>query len=232
MGQALASTGEEVVIDGSGYTGRRMLDDGSYDSKQVKLTGRNLVFTDDAWESCKVALGELLLGDGSSAYGINAEVLIGEAILGNNLRILDDEGRDLLTVVDGRIEASVRDVQDNVDTLAEAVLGDGGLSIRISTLENTEVTEITTTTGFTFNSEGLTIYESGKDIENKLYNEGMQVSRVSGSEKTPILIADVDGVSALNLHSRQFLIIGDTSRFEDFNNGTDEKRTACFHIST
>ena len=232
MGQALASTGEEVVIDGSGYTGRRMLDDGSYDSKQVKLTGRNLVFTDDAWESCKVALGELLFGDGSSAYGINAEVLIGEAILGNNLRILDNDGRDLLTVVDGRIEASVRDVQDNVDTLQEMVLGDGGLSVRISTLENTEQTEIRTTTGFTFNSEGLTIYESGKDIENKLYNEGMQVSRVSGSEKTPILTASADGVSALNLHSRQFLIIGDNSRFENFNNGIESNRTACFHIST
>lgn len=232
MGQALASTGEEVVIDGSGYTGRRMLDDGTYDSKQVKLTGRNLVFTDDAWESCKVALGELLFGDGSSAYGINAEVLVGEAILGNNLRILDNNGNDLLTVVDGRIEASVRDVQDDVDTLAEAVLGDGGLSIRISTLENTEVTEITTTTGFTFNAEGLTIYESGKDIENKLNNEGMQVLRVSGSESTPILTANTDGVDALNLRSRQFLIIGDNSRFENFNNGTESNRTACFHIST
>lgn len=232
MGQALASTGEEVVIDGSGYTGRRMLDDGTYDGKQVKLTGRNLVFTDDAWESCKVALGELLFGDGSSAYGINAEVLIGEAILGNNLRILDNEGRDLLTVVDGRIAASVSSVQDDVNTLQELVLGDGGLSIRISTLENTELTEITTTTGYTFNAEGLTIYESGKDIENKLYNEGMQVSRISGSERTPILTANAEGVSALNLHSRQFLIIGENSRFEDFNNGTNEKRTACFHIST
>lgn len=232
MGQALASTGEEVVIDGSGYTGRRMLGDGTYDSKQVKLTGRNLVFTADAWESCKVALGELLFGDGSSAYGINAEVLIGEAILGNNLRILDNEGRDLLTVVDGRIAASVSSVQDDVNTLQELVLGDGGLSIRISTLENTELTEITTTTGYTFNAEGLTIYESGKDIENKLYNEGMQVSRISGSERTPILTADAEGVSALNLHSRQFLIIGENSRFEDFNNGTNEKRTACFHIST
>lgn len=232
MGQALASTGEEVVIDGSGYTGRRMLDDGTYDSKQVKLTGRNLVFTDDAWESCKVALGELLFGDGSSAYGLNAEVLVGEAILGNNLRILDNNGNDLLTVVDGRIAASVNTVKDDVNTLTEAIIGEGGLSVRISTLENTEVTEITTTTGFTFNAEGLTIHESGKDIENKLNNEGMQVLRVSGNESTPILTANTDGVDALNLHSRQFLIIGDNSRFENFNNGTEANRTACFHIST
>ena len=231
MGQALASTGEEVVIDGSGYTGRRMLEDGTYDRKQVKLTGRSLVFTDDAWESCKVALGELLFGDGSSAYGINAEVVIGDVILGNNLRILDNNGNDLLTVVDGKIAASVSEVQDDVKTLTEAIMGEDGLAVRITTLENTGVSEVTTTTGFTFNAEGLTIYESGKDIENKLNNEGMQVSRISGDETTPILTANTDGVDALNLHSRQFLIIGDNSRFENYDNGTEANRTACFHIT-
>lgn len=231
MGQALASTGEEVVIDGSGYTGRRMLEDGTYDRKQVKLTGRSLVFTDDAWESCKVALGELLFGDGSSAYGINAEVVIGDVILGNNLRILDNNGNDLLTVVDGKIAASVDEVKGNVETLTEAVMGEDGLAVRITTLENTGVSEVTTTTGFTFNAEGLTIYESGKDIENKLNNEGMQVSRISGDEIIPILTANTDGVDALNLHSRQFLIIGDNSRFENYDNGTEANRTACFHIT-
>lgn len=231
MGQALASTGEEVVIDGSGYTGRRMLEDGTYDRKQVKLTGRSLVFTDDAWESCKVALGELLFGDGSSAYGINAEVVIGDVILGNNLRILDNNGNDLLTVVDGKIAASVGEVQGDVETLTEAIMGEDGLAVRITTLENTGVSEVTTTTGFTFNAEGLTIYESGKDIENKLNNEGMQVSRISGDESVPILTANTDGVDALNLHSRQFLIIGDNSRFENYDNGTEANRTACFHIT-
>lgn len=231
MGQALSSTGEEVVIDGSGYTGRRMLEDGTYDRKQVKLTGRSLVFTDDAWESCKVALGELLFGDGSSAYGINAEIIIGDVILGNNIRILDNNGNDLFTVVDGKIEASVRGVRDDVDTLTEAVIGENGLSVRITTLENAGVSEVTTTTGFTFNSEGLTIYESGKDIENKLNNEGMQVSRISGDESTPILTANADGVDALNLQARQFLIIGDNSRFENYDNGTEANRTACFHIT-
>ena len=231
MGQALASTGEEVVIDGSGYTGRRMLEDGTYDRKQVKLTGRSLVFTDDAWESCKVALGELLFGDGSSAYGINAEVVIGDVILGNNLRILDNSGNDLLTVVDGKIAASVSEVKGDVETLTEAAMGEDGLAVRITTLENTGVSEVTTTTGFTFNAEGLTIYESGKDIENKLDNEGMQVSRISGDESIPILTANTDGVDALNLHSRQFLIIGDNSRFENYDNGTEANRTACFHIT-
>lgn len=230
MGQALASTGEEVVIDGSGYTGRKLLESGVYDPRQVKLTGKSLVFTDDAWESCRVAIGELLFGDNDSAYGINAEIIIGDIILGNNLRILDNSGNDLLTVVDGKITASVSEVKGDVETLTEAVMGEDGLAVRITTLENTGVSEVTTTTGFTFNAEGLTIYESGKDIENRLSNEGMQVSRISGDESVPILIANTDGVDALNMHSRQFLIIGDNSRFENYDNGTEPNRTACFHI--
>lgn len=231
MSKALASTDEEVIIDESGYTSRRLLDDGTYDPRQVKLTGRNLVFTDDAWESCKVALGELLFGDGSSSYGINAEVLVGDVIIGNNLRILDNDGNDLFTVVDGRIEASITGVKDDVETLTQAVMGEDGLIVRITTLEDTGVTEVTTTTGYTFNADGLTIYETGSNIKNLLNNKGMYVSRLTGENEESILTADAEGVDALNLRSRQFLIIGDNSRFENYNNGVEANRTACFHIS-
>ena len=228
MGQALASTGEEVVIDGSGYTGRKLLESGVYDPRQVKLTGKNLVFTDDAWESCKVAIGELLFGDKESAYGINAEIIIGDIILGNNLRILDNDGNDAFTVMDDKIEAAIGDVNEEITRIKQT---NDEISITIQELADRGVTEVTTTTGFTFNAEGLTIYETGKDIENKLNNEGMQVSRISGDESIPILTADTDGVDALNLRSRQFLIIGDNSRFENYDNGTEANRTACFHIT-
>lgn len=228
MGQALASTGEEVVIDGSGYTGRKLLESGVYDPRQVKLTGKNLVFTDDAWESCKVAIGELLFGDKESAYGINAEIIIGDIILGNNLRILNNDGNDAFTVMDDKIEAAIGDVNDEITKIKQT---NNEISITIQELANRGVSEVTTTTGFTFNAEGLTIYETGKDIENKLNNEGMQVSRISGDESIPILTADTDGVDALNLRSRQFLIIGDNSRFENYDNGTEANRTACFHIT-
>ena len=228
MGQALASTGEEVVIDGSGYTGRKLLESGVYDPRQVKLTGKSLVFTDDAWESCKVAIGELLFGDKESAYGINAEIIIGDIILGNNLRILDNDGNDAFTVMDDKIEAAIGNVNEEITRIKQT---NDEISITIQELADRGVTEVTTTTGFTFNAEGLTIYETGKDIENKLNNEGMQVSRISGDESIPILTADTDGVDALNLRSRQFLIIGDNSRFENYDNGTEANRTACFHIT-
>lgn len=113
MDAALASANEEVIIDGAGYTGRQKTGDGTYDPRQVKLTGKSLVFTDDAWESCKVAIGQIVVGN-DTAYGINAETIIGDIIIGNELHIKDNNGNDLFTAIDGRISALVTDVNSAV----------------------------------------------------------------------------------------------------------------------
>ena len=236
---ALSSTGESVLIDDTGYTGRRIVD-GVTDPHQVKLVSKNLVFTDDAWRTSKVAIGELITGNGDTAYGINAETIIGDLIIGNGLQILDNEGNPLLDVVDGRISMQVGD-------LNEAVFGDpnnpdDGLTGRMTTLEQTvsgitiSVSEVETTTGYTFNADGLTIRKSEQEILNKLDNTGMYVKRStggSGDNETfdDVLTANADGVSAINLTARQYLTIGSNSRFEDFSRGgTDTKRTACYFV--
>lgn len=247
MSAALASDGEEVLIDGSGYTGKKRLENGTYDPRQVKLTGRTLVFTDDAWESCKVALGELLLGDGSSAYGINAETIIGDIFIGHNIRILDKDGNDLFTVVDGKIKTHVENVvygdenqlqPDGSDSIIKQISSieqkADGINIIVEQISvknedgtyRVDVDQVTTATGYTFNAAGLTIYKSGEEITNLLDNTGMFVKR-SGEE---ILTANNEGVSAINLTARQYLIVGANSRLEDYSNGTDTKRTACFYI--
>lgn len=227
MGQALASTNEEVIIDGSGYTGRRLLDSGAYDPRQVKLTGKNLVFTDDAWLSCKVAIGELLYGNGESTYGINAEAIIGDMIIGNNIRIFDNDGNDLFTAVDGMIKSSMSEVEGDIEKLTEVIQGSDGLIIRIKSLEdNKEIDSVTTSNGYTFNADGLTIYREGEEIKSLLCNTGMYVTR-SDEE---VLTANNIGVSAINLSARQYLIVGANSRFEDYSAGANSKRTACFYI--
>ena len=104
MGAALASDNQEVVIDASGYTGREVMSTGEYDPRQIKITGRNIVFTDDAWESSKTAVGEIVVGEGETAYGLNAELIVGDMIVGDNIRILgtDADGQicDFFSIVD------------------------------------------------------------------------------------------------------------------------------------
>lgn len=243
MGNALSSDGEEVIIDGSGYTGRKKLSDGTFDPQQVKITGKNIVFTDDGWQKCKTALGELLFGNGSSAYGINAETIIGDIIMGHNLRILDKDGNDLLTVVDGKIKTFVDDVVYNgedsivkqISAIEQKADGINIIIEQISTQNpdgtySVDVNEVTTRTGYTFNADGLTIYKSGEEIKNLLNHKGMYVTRAEANTETAILTADNNGVDAINLTARQYLIVGSNSRFENYSNGTDEQRTACFYL--
>ncbi|MBQ8000033.1 MAG: hypothetical protein IJ298_02300 [Ruminococcus sp.] len=249
MSAVLSSTNEEVLIDGSGYTSRKLLDDGTYDPRQVKITGRTLVFTDDAWDTCKAAIGELILGDGSVAYGVNAETIIGDLIVGHNLVIKNSDGKDLFTVLDDRVTSTVKGAIDGDEN---GLMPDGSKSIStmISEVNQTaqnfsiviskiatenedgtySVHSVTTQTGYTFNQDGLTIYKSGEDIKNLLDNKGMSVSRIVGSEEEAILTADTNGVDAINLTARQYLIVGSNSRFENYDNGTDSHRTACFYI--
>lgn len=105
----LSSQNEKVIIDDTGYTGRRLLPDGTIDPKQIKINGRNIVFTDDAWETCKTAIGEILLSGGASAYGVNAEVLLGNIIMGNELHIINEDGEDMFRVTEDNVMVRVGD---------------------------------------------------------------------------------------------------------------------------
>lgn len=249
MSAVLSSDNEEVIIDGSGYTGKKLLEDGTYDARQVKITGRNLVFTDDAWDTCKVALGELLFDDESSSYGINAETIIGDMIIGNNIRIIDNDGNDIFTVMDNKVKSSVEDVvygdenqlqQDGKDSVIKKISTieqtANGISMIISEITTTEedesgntthaVGKVRTSSGYTFDDTGLTISKAGEEITNLLDYSGMYVKR----SDEDILTANNEGVNAINLTARQYLTIGNNSRFEDYSNGVDTKRTACFYI--
>lgn len=114
MDAALASENQEVTIDGSGYTGREVINEnGEYDPHQIKITGKNIVFTDDSWESAKTAIGQIYW-NGTTTYGVNAETIIGDLIIGNQLVIKDNNGNDLFTVIDGKISSQVSGFDERI----------------------------------------------------------------------------------------------------------------------
>ena len=77
---------------------------------------------------------------------------------------------------------------------------------------------------YSMSDDGLLIQKPGEEIGNKMTHEGMEVSR--GSE--PMLRADKDGVLATDVTVRNFLNMGENSRFEDYSDGVDTARTGCF----
>lgn len=120
------------------------------------------------------------------------------------------------------VESQLGDVTKSVTELSRTT---EDVNIKVTKITENGVDRVETTTGYTFNSDGLIISKSGQQMKNVIDNTGMYVTR-SGDE---ILTANHEGVNAVNLHASTYLIIGadnGRSRFEDY--GTN--RTGCFWI--
>lgn len=91
--------------------------------------------------------------------------------------------------------------------------------------QGTEISELKKTS-YKFDTEDLTIEKSGSEIKTKINEDGMRVYK----NDEEMLKASNEGVDAVNLHAKTYLIVGDNSRFEDYENGNGEARTACFWV--
>lgn len=87
------------------------------------------------------------------------------------------------------------------------------------------VEQVKTTTGFTFDRDGLTIDKSGADTKTVVDEDGMTVYSKNGSENSVLLNVDSQGVQTENLHVRTYTQIGSHSRLQDYEDGT-----AIFYI--
>lgn len=96
------------------------------------------------------------------------------------------------------------------------------LAIYINNVLEEGTEKVTTTTGYTFNEDGLRINKSGSDITTTITEDGMTIYR----KDNEVLVTDNLGVKAEDLHATTFLIVGDNSRFENYKND----RTGCFYI--
>ena len=106
----------------------------------------------------------------------------------------------------------------------EATMTSDDVQLAISNELENGVDKVTTSTGFTFNEDGLTISKSDSEMSTNIDEDGMSIFK--GSQE--VLTANNRGVDAQNLHATTYLIIGTNSRFEDY--GSD--RTGCFWIGS
>ena len=97
-----------------------------------------------------------------------------------------------------------------------------GLQVSVQSIQEDGVPKVRTETGFSFDRDGLHISKADSDMENTLDETGMYVRR-HGED---ILRANDDGVLAVDVTVRNYLVVGTHARFEDYPNN----RTACFWV--
>ena len=182
-----------------------------------------------------VNLGQQLKNTVAKVDKVNNEITLiaskadanAEAISAINMNV-DSINASVTRVEQGTVDA-INGVTDEIATLTnkvEAVMTSEALDIKIQEAINKGADSVTTSTGFTFNSDGLNISKTGSEMTTNIDEDGMSVFR----NDTEVLTADNAGVIAYNLRAKTYLIIGERSRFEDYTNTNGEARTGCFWI--
>lgn len=95
-----------------------------YEPTQMKIINSTIAITDDNWSTTKTAIGKYYYtdpdtGDTVSAYGVNAETIIGKLFLGKNIELRNDAGTLVfddngLEVSHGNNKVSISPKNDNV----------------------------------------------------------------------------------------------------------------------
>ena len=146
-----------------------------------------------------------------------------DRVLNKTILRVDKQAQEITALITKTdiTNSTLSGVKETVTRMTEIMVDEESVDIKISKAVN-GINSVTTSTGYTFDQDGLNIHKSGEEMENLLDNTGMYVKR----DGEDILVANNEGVDAINLRSRQFLIIGDNSRIENYGSG----RTACFFI--
>lgn len=123
----------------------------------------------------------------------------------------------------GGIQGQLASISNSLDAKLDA----NQVSILISeTINSGEVDSITTSTGFTFDENGLTVSKSGTEMETLIDENGMEISR---SGETVLEVNDT-GVVAENITLSKYLTIGLNSRLEDYVDIDGNDATAIYWI--
>lgn len=177
------------------------------------------------------SLGEAIKSTYARVDKINKEITIVASETKGNTEAISQ-----LQVNTDSITASVKSVQEGTEKALGTINGDmeritkqveaqitaEDVSFQITTALSNGIDKVETTTGYTFNEDGLTVSKTGTEMKTTITEDGMTVYR----DDTAVLTANHNGVDAVNLHASTYLIVGTNSRFENY--GTN--RTGCFWI--
>lgn len=124
------------------------------------------------------------------------------------------------------VSKQVSDLSGLQQSMSELKQTADEVSIRVQKILDDGADKIKTGMGYTFDDAGLQISREGSQIGNKLDHTGMYVSKLGNN----VLQATADGVKAVDITVKNYLIVGSHARFEDYTDGSSRNRTACFYL--
>lgn len=132
-----------------------------------------------------------------------------------------------VSTLETNITSQIEGLDESVEILSKEVstkVTAEDITVAIEEERKNGATHVTTSTGFKFDSEGLTITKSDSAISTNIDEDGLSVYKYNEE----VLTADNTGVKAQNLHATTYLIIGNNTYFADFTGTDGRARAGCF----
>ena len=113
------ATNQNLVVDDTGLLMRAQNEfDDDYNAEQVKIINHGLYYTNDNWRTVKTGLGKFIYYDPETQtykedYGLIADKVVGNIILGNNLGIYNESGS--FKVNENGVVVTSNPTDDNTD---------------------------------------------------------------------------------------------------------------------
>lgn len=112
------------------------------------------------------------------------------------------------------------------ENMAKLSLQSDNLYLQIETLIANGVDKVVTSTGYRFDADGMSVKKDGEEIHSLITHKGVYVDR-SGEN---VLTADANGVEAINVTVKKYLVIGKHTRIEDYVDEDGVEGTALFYL--
>ena len=141
----------------------------------------------------------------------------------SKLQITAEDISTSVSSLETNITERLNGIDTNYDELAKEVstkVTASDITVAIEEERRKGAEKVTTSTGFTFDSNGLTITKSDSEISTNINEDGLSVYRYNEE----VLTADNGGVLAKNLHATTYLIVGKNTYFADYGSN----RAGCF----
>ena len=86
----IGAANQSVIIDGAG------IHIGGEEDYQIRIVDKMIAFTEDGWQSSKLAIGLFATEETGEYFGVNAEVIGGKLIVGNNMIIKNENDQGVM----------------------------------------------------------------------------------------------------------------------------------------
>lgn len=178
-------------------------------------------------ETEPITIGDKINQTVTKVDKINKQIkLIVGAVSGDssNISSIEQDVESIKQAVQ-EIKEKADSASDNVEKLTkrvESTMTSEQIKYTITSELEKGTNKVTTATGFTFDENGLTVSKTDQEMKTTITENGMTVYK----DNDDVLVANNEGVKAVNLYASTYLIIGNNSRFEDYGSS----RTGCFWI--